>query len=313
MFSESDVRLPDTAPGDARIGHLLGRRAEEQVRCVLAGFPVDEGVRRNGGRVGAAEAPDAIRRRLYAMTPDPRSTRFAALIEETRDLGNLIVTGDLEVDQTCLGSALAPYLTAGATVVVLGGGHETSYGHFLAYVNSGLEVAVINWDAHPDVRPLRNGLGHSGSPFRQMLDHPSGVCRGYAVAGLQPGSVSAGHLRYLESVDAELHWYTAVDADQVDRITERRRGPALVSFDLDVVGQAFAPGVSAPSVDGLTPALLGKAAYLAGRNPDVRSVDFVEVNPLLDRDEQTTRLAAWLLWRFLEGLAHREGDLSGAP
>lgn len=313
MFSESDVRPPDTVPGDVRIGHLLGRLAEERVRCVLAGFPVDEGVRRNGGRVGAADAPDAIRRRLYAMTPDPRSPRFSELLAETRDLGNLTVTGDLELDQARLGAALAPYLTVGATVVVLGGGHETSYGHFLGYVSSELEVAVMNWDAHPDVRPLKDGLGHSGSPFRQMLDHPSGACRGYTVAGLQPGSVSTGHLRYLESVDAELHWCTAVDPDQVDHITERLGGPALVSFDLDVVGQAFAPGVSAPSVDGLAPALLGRAAYLAGRNPAVRSVDFVEVNPLLDRDEQTSRLAAWLLWRFLEGLAHREGEVTGAP
>ena len=65
-FTAPDVTIPQTGPDDPRVGALLARRVAEGVapRVVIVGFPSDEGVRRNGGRVGAAGAPDRIRRVL---------------------------------------------------------------------------------------------------------------------------------------------------------------------------------------------------------------------------------------------------------
>ena len=79
----------------------------------------------------------------------------------------------------------------------------------------------------------------------------------------------------------------------------------LVSFDVDAVDQAWAPGVSAPATGGLTVELWLAAAREAGRSPRVRSIDIVEVSPPLDRDDQTSRLAALTIWTFLQGLAER--------
>ena len=55
-FTQPDVILPTTADDDPRLGHLLGTRLAGGTapRVVLVGFPSDEGVHRNGGRVGAA-------------------------------------------------------------------------------------------------------------------------------------------------------------------------------------------------------------------------------------------------------------------
>ncbi|HEV2873534.1 MAG TPA: class I SAM-dependent methyltransferase, partial [Thermoleophilaceae bacterium] len=47
------------------------------------------------------------------------------------------------------------------------------------------EVEILNWDAHADVRELKQGQAHSGSPFRQAIEDASRVCRRYSVAGLQ--------------------------------------------------------------------------------------------------------------------------------
>lgn len=49
------------------------------------------------------------------------------------------------------------------------------------------------------MRELKEGLGHSGSPFRQAIEHPSGRCRGYSVAGLQPHSVAATHAAFVRA------------------------------------------------------------------------------------------------------------------
>jgi arginase family enzyme len=86
---------------------------------------------------------------------------------------------------------------------------------------------------------------------------------------------------------------------------EDREPDRLVSFDIDAVDQAFAPGVSAPAAGGLTIDLWLAAAREAGRSPRVRSIDIVEVNPRIDRDDQTSRLAALTVWTFMNGVAER--------
>src|SRR6476659_9227346 len=126
------VPVPDTAPDDPRLGHLLGTATTpDKAAVVIVGFPVDDGVCRNGGRVGAAQGPAAIRQALFRLTPDPENpAEFANLLGRTIDLGDLKPTGDLEADQENLGEVLAPHLSRGAVPIVLGGGHETAYGHF---------------------------------------------------------------------------------------------------------------------------------------------------------------------------------------
>lgn len=298
------VPIPSTAPDDPRVGQLLGRAVKrpEDANCVMIGFPVDEGVRRNGGRPGAALGPDAIRRCLYKMTPDAREyDAFVAYLEGTADLGDIEPTGDLETDQAELGRVVAPHLARGATVVVLGGGHETSFGHFLGYVDAGKTARVVNWDAHPDVRSLVNGKGHSGSPFRQMLEHESKCCAGLSVCGLNPFSAAKAHLEFLEANSGRVVFRDGVSTTEIQSVIWSLRGDAFVSFDLDGLQQSVAPGVSAPNPHGLALDLWLRAAELAGTNSAVRSMDIVELCPPQDRDDQTARVAALTVWYFLRG------------
>jgi formiminoglutamase len=300
--------IPDTAPDDPRLGRLLGSRLgkDDPPLAVLLGFPSDEGVRRNGGRVGAAGGPRAIRPALYRLAADPRSGQFEDLLGRTRDLGDLEISRNLEFDQQQLGEALAPYLGQGAFVIVFGGGHETSYGHFQGYARAGHRVEILNWDAHADVRELKDGKGHSGSPFRQAIEDPSGMCRRYTVAGLQPHSVARAHLEYVRKHGRAV-WREEVTRETIDELYRGVAGPTLVSFDLDAIGEAEAPGVSAPNSAGLASELWLAAAHSAGRCPAVTSADVVELNPAVDRDSQTVRLAALTLWWLLRGRAERVG------
>jgi formiminoglutamase len=274
---------------------------------VILGFPSDEGVRRNGGRPGAAAAPAEIRRALYRLTPDPeRRDRFADLLAHTRDLGDVACTGDLEADQARLGRVVGAQLSAGAFPIVLGGGHETAFGHFLGYVEAGRAVTLLNWDAHTDVREPQDGRGHSGSPFRQALLHPSGRARRYLVAGLLPHSVAGAHLDFVRGRRGnQAVFASALTPARVRRLYAGLRAPALVSFDIDAVDQAQAPGASAPATGGLSAALWLEAARAAGRSPAVASCDIVETNPAFDRDQQTSRLAALTVWSILSGLCAR--------
>ncbi len=308
-FTTPDVVSPATTPGDPRLGHLLGTKLTGGAvpRVVLVGFPSDEGVHRNGGRVGAAGAPDDIRRMLYRLTPDAeRFEESVDLLEHTRDLGNLVLSDDVERDQERLAEALDPLLLAGSFVVVLGGGHETSFGHFQAYALGGQKVGILNWDAHPDVRELKDGLGHAGSPFRQAILDPSGSCRQFVAAGLLPHVVARSHLEFIAAHGGRFVWRRDLSPARVDEIYGSLAGPSFVSFDLDAVEQAAAPGASSPSVGGITADLWLHAAYRAGRTRAVTSCDVVEMNPVYDRDSAAARLAAATVWQVLKGVGERE-------
>src|SRR5437763_1288604 len=91
-------------PDDPRLGEIVefwkgDPAALKPGRAVIVGFPQDEGVRRNGGRVGAAEAPREIRRWLYRLTPwhPEGDTDLAA--SPLLDIGNVRVSIDLEESQ----------------------------------------------------------------------------------------------------------------------------------------------------------------------------------------------------------------------
>lgn len=275
---------------------------------VILGFPQDEGVRRNGGRVGAAEAPDEIRRWLYRMVAFDacRSVDLAAL--GVVDLGNVVVSPDLEAGQFALGDIIRDLLRLRAVPIVLGGGHETAFGVFLGHTLAGRDVGIINLDAHLDVRPTLAGQGHSGSPFRQAMDHQTPLPGPrYVCLGAQPSSVSREHLDYVRSRGGHVAWHDEV----AGRLSEEfvRQAAAMpsvqLSIDADVVCSADVPGVSAPNPTGLAGVEVSRCAREAGAMPRVASLELVEINPRFDLDGQSARWAALVVWHFLSGLAGR--------
>lgn len=291
---------------DIRIGDIVYSNAKSPTEVVLIGFPSDEGVRRNGGRVGAARAPELIRSIFKRLTPHPEHfDDHVAVLSSMHDVGDVDVSGDLEADQQLLGSLVGSVLESNQIPVIIGGGHETSFGHVLGYDQLRQKVSIINWDAHPDVRPLKDGRSHSGSPFRQALELGRGTVLDYTVAGLQPQHVAREHLQYMNSRKSAWFWAEELDRVAVQGIFHGVTKSTMVSIDMDVVNQAYAPGVSAPTAGGITDRQLFEIAYQAGLHPLVRSIDVVEVNPEYDQDMRTVRLAAMALWWFTLGLAKR--------
>ena len=317
-------------PDDPRLGEVTefwqsGPPVLTPGRPLLIGFPQDEGVRRNGGRPGAAEAPNEIRRWLYRLTPWNCQANIPLTGLSALDLGNIRISGELESTQTALGEIVAAALASGAIPIVLGGGHETAYGHFQGYAAARRKVGIINIDAHLDVRPLLDGKGHSGSPFRQAMEHPQHPLPGehYVCLGAQPASVGRQHWLFARQQGCKVCWSSEVSncleesfLEQCERLA-RAGCQVYVSIDADAIQAAEVPGVSAPNPMGLPGAKVAASVRLAGSLPYVSSLDLVEINPRLDRDSQSARWAAFVVWNFLAGLASRpvrsQRPMSSAP
>jgi formiminoglutamase len=281
-------------------------------RPVLVGFPQDVGVRRNRGRPGAAGAPLAIRRWLFQLAPWDPITGADLTRAELLDVGNVHVGSDLETSQAALAAVVAAVRAAGSVPVVLGGGHETAFGCYMGHAAAG-PVAVVNIDAHLDVRPTLDGRGHSGSPFRQALEHPThplGPGR-YVCFGAQPHAVSREHLNYARGRGCVVRWLpevrgrlTAAFAAERERLAAESC-PIHVTLDADAVDASEVPGVSAPNADGLSGAEVLECVQAAGASSQVVGLDLVEINPAVDVDDHSCRWAALAVWRFLIGLAIR--------
>lgn len=262
---------------------------------VLHGFAVDEGVRRNKGRQGAKDAPDVIRKNMAnfpVIRPD-----FSLL-----DFGNITCEdGDLENTQNELAKNVSKVLLKGGRSLVLGGGHEVTFGHYRGVKTAFQEqkIGIINFDAHFDNRQPEDGVGaSSGTGFWQIA---------------QEGEISSLHIGIQRNSNTLKLFDTAhqfgmkyILADELffenlpsvyERVNELAESVDFlyVTICMDVFNASIAPGVSASAYNGI----FADAAFMhlyrhILRNEKLIALDIAEVNPSLDIQDHTARLAASL-------------------
>lgn len=281
----NDFRLGDIAmflPGDY-----------QKSETVVLGLPQDEGVRRNKGRLGAKDAPDAIRACLYKMVTKDDLRLF--------DLGNTLIQETLEATHELHREIVRQVLRDGKRLVILGGGNDTSYPDCsaLAMETKG-DILAFNIDAHFDVRA--DEIRNSGTPYRQLLEEGHIQPDKFFEIAYQPFANSQIYIDYLAENQI---W--AYDLSQVRSVGIRmllmrllQRGDAIFwGLDMDVVRAADAPGVSAINPTGLTGDEFCEVARVAALDPRSRIFEITEVNPTYDIDGRTCRLAAAAIWYFL--------------
>jgi formiminoglutamase len=299
------VRQPDSAeiyrrddPHDQRLGDLIQTdpAAYPAARVVLLGFPYDEGVRRNRGRPGAAQAPAAIRQALYRMSSGMLAP--SALF----DLGDSIGGPTLEAGHATHQAVVEGVLRDGKRLIVLGGGNDVAYPDAAGLAAVAGAMLAFNIDAHFDVRA--DTPRNSGTPYRQLLDEGLLAPACFYQLGSQPYANSPVYTRYLHEHGvrvvpmAELR-AAGIAATLKTILAQHHERAIFWGFDLDVVRAADAPGVSAPNALGMEGEEFCRLAAIAGADRRTRLIEFSELNPAYDLDGRTSRLAAAAIWHAL--------------
>ncbi|HLR51410.1 MAG TPA: formimidoylglutamase [Candidatus Avamphibacillus sp.] len=257
----------------------------------IIGFQCDEGVRRNKGRVGAAKAPNEIRNVLASIP--------YTLNHDVVDVGNVVCEGEaLESAQQNLSKHVTTLLNKQHTPIILGGGHETFYGHYLGVreaVGEEASIGMINIDAHFDLRIDKTPS--SGTMFQQILSEDSNAS--YLCLGIQKfGNTKA---LFSEAKKHRVEYILEEDITKYEKTFEiidkfvKKHDYIIITLCTDSIISTAAPGVSAPSPFGLEPKVVKKLLRHLVAKKNALSFDISEVNPVLDRSGQTTRLAAYLL------------------
>ncbi|MDM1554330.1 formimidoylglutamase [Chryseobacterium indologenes] len=294
--------------GEELLFHRLFQRVKEEQNYdnistndfALHGFAVDEGVRRNKGRQGAKDAPDVIRKNM---------SNFPIILPNFSmlDFGNVICEdSNLENAQNSLAKNVSKVLLKGGKSLVLGGGHEVTYAHYLGVKTAFPEqkIGIINIDAHFDNRQPEKGVGpSSGTGFWQIAQEGPinslhiGIQRNSNTLKLFDTAHQYG-MKYILSDELFFENLPSI-YQRIDDLLENVDFVYL-TICMDVFNASIAPGVSASAYNGI----FADATFMHFyrhilKNKKLVALDVAEVNPSFDIQDRTARLAACLVNEWL--------------
>ncbi len=222
------------------------------------------------------------------------------------DYGDMTVfTGDWEQSFPLIEKELEAILEKGVVPICMGGCHSVTYPQLRAYHKFYPDIALIQLDAHTDTHDVYFGKQKytSGSVVRRaiedgLVDPQSSIQVGIRGTMYSPGDIKQSQDLGIEVVTTDEVAEMGV-AKTVERI-RRRVGnkKVFLTFDMDVVDPAFAPGTARAEPGGITSReVLGILKGLAGL--EFIGFDTAEINPSHDCANLTTILGANIIFEFM--------------
>jgi len=279
----------------------------EGVDFAIIGVPSDAGA---SFRTGQREGPAAIRKvsaLLRHHNPILNISPYEFL--SGIDYGDLpVVPGYIEEGYKRIEENLIPVLEAGIVPILLGGDHAITLPELRAVKKIHGRVSLIHFDSHSDTIDEYFGKPYNhGTPFKRAVEENLLLVNNSIQVGLRGSIYSHKHLDIPKDLGFEVITTQEIREigikEVIDRIYDRiKETKVFVSFDIDFVDPAFAPGTGTPEVGGFTSSeAMDLVRGLKGLN--FVGFDLVEVLPAYDPSEITALLAANIIYEFISLLA----------
>lgn len=309
----SDSNSPYVTPpfaGIATFGRQPHTRDLAGIDVAFVGIPYDGSTSyRSGTRFG----PRAIREQsllLWGYNNALQINPFEKL--KVIDYGDVdVIPVDILGTFQAVQSEVGRLIDAGCRVISLGGDHSVALPLLRAHASKYGPLAVVHFDAHPDTWDEEfPGRKYShGTPFRRAIEEGLIETSAYLQIGIR-GPTPDAH-DYADALNLGAQMITLEDAltmgpenviAKIHEVIGNR--PVYLSFDIDVVDPAFAPGTGTPEVGGFSSVQILKLVRgMKGLN--LVGCDLVEVSPPFDSQGITAILAANLAFEFLSLMASR--------
>lgn len=289
--------------GIATFMRLPGTTATADLDVAVVGVPFDIGT---SNRPGARFGPRAIRDESVLLRPYNMATR-AAPFDSLRidDLGDVATNPyDLADSIARIEARYHQLLGDDLVTVTMGGDHTIALPILRAVARRHGPVGLVHVDAHTDINDTMFGerIAH-GTPFRRALEEglldPARVVQiGVRGTGYEADDFDWSRRQGFRVVQVEECWHRSLAPLMAEVRAQLSGGPVYLSFDIDGLDPAFAPGTGTPEIGGLTvPQAL---EIIRGcRGLDLVGADLVEVAPVYDTSGATALTAANLLYEML--------------
>jgi agmatinase len=278
-----------------------------EIDFAVVGVPWDGATSyRTGQRLG----PDAIRKVSVTLRPYNLAQRIG-IFEHCSgvDYGDIsVIPGYIADTYDKIEAELCPLVEADVIPIVMGGDHSITLPELRAIAKTHGPVALIHFDSHTDTNDQYFGKPYyHGSPFRRAVEENIVLPESSIQVGMRGSvyskdayddSISLGFKVVTMSAVREMGLQRLMEIIQ-NRVGQKK---VFVTFDIDVIDPAFAPGTGTPEVGGFTSAeAIDLVRGLRGLN--FVGFDVVEVLPDYDVAEITALLAANIVYEFLSLIA----------
>lgn len=289
--------------GPATMMRLPSQPTAEGLDACFVGIPMDIGA---SNRAGTRHGPRQIRAESVMLRPYNMATGAAPFeVMQVADIGDVpINTFDLKKTTDIITTHYDGILAQGCIPLTLGGDHTLTWPVLRAMAKHHGPVALIHVDAHADINDTMFGerIAH-GTPFRRAVEDGLLQCdRVYQIGlrgtGYSPEDFNWSRAQGFTVVQAEACWHRSLTPLMAEVRARVGDAPVYLSFDIDSLDPAFAPGTGTLEIGGLT---IWQALEIirgcAGLN--LVGCDLVEVSPPYDLAGSTALVAANLLYEML--------------
>lgn len=294
-----------------RLPHI---RTTENIDFAIVGVPWDGGA---SFRTSQRSGPDAIRKmstllRPYNLDLDVRLFDHCSGV----DYGDLsVVPGYIEDSYKRIEEELYPLVEAEVIPILLGGDHSITLPELRAIFKKYGPVSLIHFDSHTDTYDEYFGRPHNhGTPFSRAVEENLLDVDHSLQVGMRGSVYSKDDYDQAKSYGFELITMAEIRDTGITEVIERIRKRVgntrvFVTFDIDAVDPAFAPGTGTPEVGGFTSEeAMRLVKGLNGLN--IVGFDIVEVLPEYDPADITALLAANIVYQFVSIIAATNKNMS---
>lgn len=251
----------------------------------IIGIPFDE---KSSYLRGAAAGPNAIRASSTGRARNPETELGVDLEHDTVmvDLGDVDTSGDIDKTFQGIETAVGAVLKKKARPILLGGDHSISYPILKAMAQAYRPLDILHFDAHPDLYDDLYGdrLSHA-CPFARIME--DGLAESLVQVGIRAATAN-------QRANARRHGVRMVEMrDFRDGLVLKFKNPLYISFDLDSLDPAFAPGVNHQEGGGLTTRQAIDLIHSLKAN--IVGLDVVELNPSRDPSGITASAAVKII------------------
>ena len=289
--------------GPGTMMRLPAKATAEGLDACFVGVPMDIGTsNRSGTRFG----PRQIRAESALIRPYNMATRAAPFDSlQVADIGDVATNPyDLKKSVEIIAATFDRVLATGCRTLALGGDHTLVLPILRAMAKRHGPVGLIHVDAHADINDTMFGeeIAH-GTPFRRAVEEGLIDCGRAIQIGLRGSGYAADDFDWPRSkgfrvVQAEECWHRSLTPLMAEVRQMMGQGPVYLSYDIDSLDPAFAPGTGTPEIGGLS-TWQALEIVRGCRGLNLVGCDLVEVSPPYDPAGTTALVAANLLFEML--------------